>query len=279
MSKFHINDNNQIMPCGATIKCKFGIPLDKHYSDMQEAEIALGAKLGIDVIPKIEINRHVKTVKMFETIHGSHLYGLSRPDSDVDFYRVEMVAGDIYVPFQAAKKIKSKQKIADGDDLMSITLTDFMVKAHEGVPQALEAMFSEHSTAKGPLDPFRRSYYLDTANFTKTYRRTCLNFARLGLEDEKAIAILTPEPTDADMQRSRTRESLRKEKPRRVERNGMEKYRRHALRLMFNYEEGIERGRFQPTMTEAQKEYIYTNMELDDIAYARLVKSRVPVNS
>lgn len=210
-----------------------------------------------------------KTQVMLETVHGSHLYGLSRPDSDLDTYRVVSKQHDM-VPGRQPR-LKTKQTLRGEDDVLEINLTEFLLKCDEGVPQALEAMFSP--VAVSAMEDFRRAYRLNTARFAVTYRRTVLNFARLGLEDDRAREFLAPRATEVS--KERVKESMQAAKPRRVERHGMLKYRRHALRLMLNLETGLEQGRFNPRLTPEQVDFVLTNAQLEDTKYAVLVKTRV----
>lgn len=210
------------------------------------------------------------SVTLLETVHGSHLYGLSRPESDLDTYRV--VANDPEGDRQFA--LRTRQKLSGVDDVLETNLTAFLLKADEGVPQALEAMFSRMATVDAMAD-FRHSYSLNTPRFAVTYRRTVMNFARLGVEDERAMAVLAPTAAE-EVKKKRVKESVRLgQKPRRVERNGLLKYRRHSLRLLLNREAGLEFGRFDPTLSEKDRFFVLRTSELEDMKFATLVNSSV----
>lgn len=211
-----------------------------------------------------------KSVTLLETVHGSHLYGLARPESDLDTYRV--VTNDPTA--DRTFSLRTRQKLDGMDDVLETNLTAFLLKADEGVPQALEAMFSRMATVDAMAD-FRATYSLNTPRFVVTYRRTVMNFARLGVEDERAMTVLAPTEAEA-VKKKRVKESVRLgQKPRRVERNGMLKYRRHALRLMTNLFTGVEFGRFDPTLSEKEKEFVLRGAELEDLKFAHLVNSSV----
>jgi predicted nucleotidyltransferase len=107
---------------------------------------------------------------LFRTIHGSHLYGLATPESDTDWYTV--VANK---PGRR-KATYAKQSIHDGLDSTTIDLSTFRKQCDAGVPQALEALFSQVPEVD-LLTDFRASYRIDTAKVTATYRRTMRNFA------------------------------------------------------------------------------------------------------
>lgn len=132
-------------------------------------------------------------------------------------------------------------------------------------------MFSPY--ASGPLDSYRNSYYLNTAKFARTYRRTITNFARLGLESQAAKEIIEVEASEE--RKKRVRESLRAVKPKRISRNGMEKYRRHSIRLLLNYETGLTYGRFNPALSEQEKEKVYAALELSEFQFAELIQKRI----
>lgn len=140
---------------------------------------------------------------LFRTIHGSHLYGLATADSDLDYYTV--------IPRVKQSRAKyAKHSIRDGLDSMTVDFSTWLRYCDTGVPQALEAMFSQVPEVD-LLTDFRASYRIDTASVVGTYKRTILNFSR----GEKS------------------------------------KQRRHAVRLIFNLNDLLEHGRFNPTMTDS----------------------------
>lgn len=102
---------------------------------------------------------------LFETIHGSHLYGLNHAGSDLDLYIVADVHG------------RPKHTVKDGLDLTIVPLSHFMAQAHTGVPQALEAMFSESVSHDGPFQSMRLNYRAGLGDCVDKYTRTVRNFA------------------------------------------------------------------------------------------------------
>lgn len=112
---------------------------------------------------------------LLRTIHGSHLYGLNHSNSDIDYYTV------VTNKDNRRKATYAKQTILDGVDSTVIDLSTFMKQVHAGVPQALEALFSQKAEVD-VLTHLRKSYRIDTARAVVTYRRTIKNFS---FEDEK----------------------------------------------------------------------------------------------
>jgi hypothetical protein len=71
------------------------------------------------------------------------------------------------------------------------------------------------------------------------------------------------------------KESVRVKKPRRVDRNGMGKYRKHSVRLLLNRDVGLEYGRFDPTLSEREKNFILKVAALEDMQFATYIYSRL----
>lgn len=72
---------------------------------------------------------------LLKTVHGSHLYGFARPDSDLDYYTV--VSDN-----PTRRPHYSTQTIRDGLDSNVLDLSTFLHQVHIGVPQACEALYS-----------------------------------------------------------------------------------------------------------------------------------------
>lgn len=145
---------------------------------------------------------------LLKTIHGSHLYNLANADSDTDWYVVY------------AGKGRAKQTIVDGIDTMTISLDSFLHQCRKGVPQSLEALYSQ----KKEID--RIPFIADSFNpvnveVYKTYIRTINNFWADG-----------------------TRKSSIKRK-------------RHAIRLCFNLSDILRYGKFNPEISLFQRDLIY----------------------
>lgn len=70
-------------------------------------------------------------MKIFETVHGSHLYGFAHEGSDVDLFRVT-----------DSTRMKSIHKYEDGIDVTEMGVYQFMELAYSGSHQSVEALFS-----------------------------------------------------------------------------------------------------------------------------------------
>lgn len=214
-----------------------------------------------------KIDTKGKTV-MLETVHGSHLYGLNHAGSDVDTYRV--VTDSHKARYNRQRRSKTTHKITGDDDVTVVSLSSFLNQCWEGVPQALEAMFSQDATSA--MVDYQKKYRLNTPRFAVTHGRTLKNFARLGVEDETAREMLAP--TESEMFNKHVRESAKLKKPQRVELNGMLKYRRHAMRLLLQLEQGLENGYFNPRLSDAQRAYVVETGDLSDVEFATRMMER-----
>lgn len=116
---------------------------------------------------------------ILETVHGSRLYGLTHPGSDLDVYRV--------VPsWNRARKHDVRQTVRDGVDTTVIGLSTFMHMCEQGVPQALEAMFSPVATVDRMAE-LREGYRVGWM-MRKTYMRTATNFINGDTEKKRRHA-------------------------------------------------------------------------------------------
>lgn len=105
---------------------------------------------------------------LFKTVHGSHLYGLAHAESDNDFYTV-------LDKVKNARAKYAKQKIsADGTDSMVVDFGTWLDQCVSGVPQALEAMFSQ-MPLHDELAEFRAGYRVSTGA-SERYLRTITSF-------------------------------------------------------------------------------------------------------
>lgn len=108
--------------------------------------------------------------------HGSHLYGLDTPDSDLDLYTIYDFRHKNYRP---SKQIE--QSINDETDHVKISLDKYIEHLKKGVPQAVEVLFShpdkwldhdpEWECIAGSLEQL-----LDIGVILETYKRTIINF-------------------------------------------------------------------------------------------------------
>lgn len=106
---------------------------------------------------------------LFKTVHGSRLYGLANENSDEDFFTV--------VSNRPKKKARyATQKIySTGEDATVMDFSTWLQSCVKGVPQALEAMFSQ-MPIEDEIAAFRASYRAGTQVYD-TYLRTIKSFA------------------------------------------------------------------------------------------------------
>lgn len=160
---------------------------------------------------------------IFETIHGSRLYGLDHAESDYDFYRV--------LRFGVSRR--TKHLIAGTDDTLTLTFPKFMQLASEGRPQALEAMFSAIPTTD-EIPHLRSAFRPSQSAVIDAYARTIRSFAF----------------------------------------SNTYKKRRHALRLTHNLNEFLDKGWFNPTLSESTRAQIDEDAMTEDIAFLVTLASR-----
>lgn len=99
------------------------------------------------------------------TVHGSHLYGLAKPDSDVDLFRVVYGTG------------KTKQRTADGFDVVTVPLDRFLTNVFNGSHQSCEALFSPSKYVHPDYAVFFESQVVTGADAFARYRRTIHAFS------------------------------------------------------------------------------------------------------
>lgn len=170
------------------------------------------------------------------TPNGSRLYGLARPNSDDDYYRVVL---DEYFHDAVGKAPTGNRNrlihhvVNDEVDELTVGFRTFAELAFNGTPQTLETMFSQHSIIDR-LEEFRNAYYASTGpdSMRDAYRRTIHRFIY-----------------------------------------GNFKSRRHALRLSINLEEAMRSGgRFNPTLTPEQAAYITSAASSSPEEYIRTIE-------
>jgi len=161
--------------------------------------------LGKLAQPRIAASWSEKDTVLLKTVHGSRLYGLEHANSDDDYY--------VVTPTQNTKKqLNAKHKI-DGDlDTVTTDFASFVQMCNNGVPQALETMFSK-KTVSPFFEEYRQSWFAADPTVVSRYLRTIKSFS---LEEGAK----------------------------------QEKYRRHALRLSLNLDELVNTGRFDPTLSK-----------------------------
>lgn len=157
---------------------------------------------------------------LFKTVHGSHLYGLAHSQSDNDYYTV--------VDKVKTNRAKyAKQRIVDGEDSMTVDFGTWVNMCWIGVPQALEAMFSQQAL-EDKIAPFRSQFRVST-RASERYIRTITSFT------------MTQDP----------------------------KRKRHGLRLALNMYDFQRAGRFNPSLSPNEADYITEQSKKDcDTVYA-----------
>lgn len=158
---------------------------------------------------------------LFRTIHGSRLYGLANEDSDYDYW--EVYSNKIPSP---AKDIQ--QKIAGKSDVVKMNLSTFMLYANRSSHQVLDCMFST-KVEFDLLSDFRNNFYINTATFVPLYERTIKAFGMRNESDGEPKYVL--------------------------------KSKRHALRMYYQLQDGLEHGRFNPTLTEERAQFLLNASE------------------
>jgi predicted nucleotidyltransferase len=153
---------------------------------------------------------------LFKTVHGSRLYGLAHADSDDDFYTVVSKDQTDNRWGRQTKARYAKQKISGNEDSMVVDFGTWVEMCKNGVPQALEAMFSDMALEDN-IAEFRRSFRAGPTAWERYYR-TIKSFA---LAEDDSI-----------------------------------KKRRHALRLALNLSEMARTGRFNPTLSAEDARYV-----------------------
>ena len=114
------------------------------------------------------------------TIHGSHLYGLSHAKSDEDFYRVidsipeKNEHGHV-------KKRNGHQSVENNLDDTVFDLKTFMIHAYDGVPQALEAMYSPVATID-VLGAYRAGFRVSVQSMSAKYIHAIEKFSQFSFK-------------------------------------------------------------------------------------------------
>jgi predicted nucleotidyltransferase len=145
---------------------------------------------------------------LFKTVHGSRLYGLAHENSDEDFYTVVIQPARRGWPGRQPKANYSKQKISGSEDSVVVGFGTWIEQCKSGVPQALEAMFSD-MVIEDHIPNLRAAFRAGPACWPK-YLDTIKSFAYAEKDSYKR--------------------------------------KRHALRLALNLSEMSRTGRFNPTL-------------------------------
>lgn len=147
------------------------------------------------------------------TVHGSHLYGLAGPDSDLDTYQVVLGCSKNFIWNRNSEV-----------DAVHIHLSGFQDALTNGTPQALEALFAPFPMIRQGWPHYFAGLRPGIDNARAAYRRTVHNFifnngGRTGAAAERINPL---------------------------------KLRRHALRLTYNLNDLVSTGRFNPQLSPNQ---------------------------
>lgn len=104
---------------------------------------------------------------IFETVHGSHLYGLNHAKSDYDIFRVVL-----------ADTPKSVHTFDGAYDYVEVGLSLFLNRAVSGSHQSVEALFS-HEKAWGDTSyqPMLENVFVGGPEVFAKYERTITSFS------------------------------------------------------------------------------------------------------
>lgn len=110
--------------------------------------------------------------------HGSHLYGLSTPTSDIDYYLVYEFPWKIYRP-----RKQVDQKIEDDIDITTSSLERFTDLCVKGVPQSIETLFADNTkwleyddSWYHKTDEIKKLVKKHIPSVLETYKRTAWSF-------------------------------------------------------------------------------------------------------
>lgn len=108
-------------------------------------------------------------VLIFETVHGSHLYGLAHSGSDRDLYKVYEGTG-----------LHLKQSVHAGIDVVRGDLEAFVRRAQTGSHQSCEALFSPVKQYAPGMEerwgPFLDGFRVTGRDVFEKYERTITKF-------------------------------------------------------------------------------------------------------
>jgi len=105
---------------------------------------------------------------IFETIHGSHLYGLAHEGSDMDVFRVT-----------TSLATKARHHQGEDQDTATVPWGVFLQRIHEGSHQSVEALFSPHKDWNPKCESFAAmldGYRITGSNVFAKYERTIKKF-------------------------------------------------------------------------------------------------------
>lgn len=106
---------------------------------------------------------------IFTTIHGSHLYGMAGPHSDVDTYTV------------TTSRNRARHRVEE-TDAVTIGFDSFLEYAFSGSHQSVEALFSQEKVwasedMRRRFEPMLNGYLIGGRDVLAKYRRTVKSFS------------------------------------------------------------------------------------------------------
>lgn len=104
-------------------------------------------------------------IMLYRGLRGSRLHGFATPESDWDYIEIW-------------DSIRSRQTIIGEDDILRLSLSDFMMQAENGSPNALELIFSPDSAIEfDMLRAWRYAFRPNIDSTRRTYSRTIKKFS------------------------------------------------------------------------------------------------------
>jgi hypothetical protein len=145
--------------------------------------------------------------EIFSTVHGSHLYGLAKEDSDMDVFTVT----DSTSP-------RAYQTVLHGLDSTTVGLNTFLVRALGGSHQSVEALFSPYKIWNPDFEQFKP--FIENAvvcgpavyeKYERTVRKFCFGDfkrrrhavrLRWNLRDLRVMGRFNPVMTEAEKRKA-----------------------------------------------------------------------------
>ena len=172
---------------------------------------------------------------ILRTIHGSYLYGLAGPGSDLDLYEV-------------VEHGLPGQRVKNRIDTTTVTLDGFLRQVGDGVPQALEALWSPMKAVDPRWLPFLDGLRPDPVRAVPRFTGAIL--AYLSTHRKPGVVPFDEAPV---------------------------KNRRHALRLALELDELLGRGSFDPVLTPSDRDLVTVSAELGEQDFHAELRRICPV--
>lgn len=114
-------------------------------------------------------------INLLTTIHGSYLYGTQTSNSDYDTYAVV---------FEGA----TRQKVTGQLDHTQVNLPDFLTQVSNGVPQALESLWSPVAEVAPEWERYFTHLHPNYRKTLDTFERTICNFMGWSVDHRPSTA-------------------------------------------------------------------------------------------